>query len=366
MRIAGISLRSRPGHRLVGTLIAAATACGLVAACSTGGSSAGGDQKTVVFLGFGSEYQSAMEKVTALFKQQTGISVQYNPGVGSALLAKVQASKSNPTADAMWATPLTYVQGASQGLFAKLEPTIVSNLDKIDSGDREPGDLGVVMGNLEMGLMYNADEFKANNIPTPTSWADLWNPALKGHVAINSMDGAFAQIDFPEIAKIFGGSIDNMEPLWPKLKALKPSLAGIANDPASMNTLFQKKQAWLTDFSNARVYALAAQSGLPIEFVAPKEGAVAFPQPVAVVKNAPHEKAAQQFVNFLLTPEAQKIFATELFLRPVISGVDLPADIAAKVGYGASASGDSLVEPETTKIAANLQSWSKSFNDAVG
>ena len=49
--------------------------------------------------------------------------------------------------------------------------------------------------------------------------------------------------------------------------------------------------------------------GLPIRAVVPDEGAFYNQQGATVLQNAPHPNAAKAFLNFLLSDEAQSIFA---------------------------------------------------------
>jgi iron(III) transport system substrate-binding protein len=68
--------------------------------------------------------------------------------------------------------------------------------------------------------------------------------------------------------------------------------------------------------------------GLPVKAIAPVEG-VAYVQFVAsMAKNAPHPNAALLFIDFLLSAEAQLIYASE-GLGPVIDGIDakIPDDL---------------------------------------
>jgi iron(III) transport system substrate-binding protein len=65
----------------------------------------------------------------------------------------------------------------------------------------------------------------------------------------------------------------------------------------------------------------ASMHGLPVKAIAPEEG-VPYVQFVAsMIKNAPHPNAALLFIDFLLSDEAQIIFANE-GLGPVIDGID--------------------------------------------
>lgn len=70
------------------------------------------------------------------------------------------------------------------------------------------------------------------------------------------------------------------------------------------------------------VRALRAQ-GSPVDYIVPKEGAVLVPTPVGIIKTTSNRPAAEAFVNYLYTPEAQRLFVTRSYI-PVAPGIPLP------------------------------------------
>ena len=80
------------------------------------------------------------------------------------------------------------------------------------------------------------------------------------------------------------------------------------------------------------------KQGLPIERVYPKDGygeIVGGFSVVMLIKNAPHPNAAQLFVNWFGSKEAQTIFETQMMeksLRTDISGTNLPDYVLPKAG----------------------------------
>lgn len=323
---------------------------------------------TVIFAGFGSTFEkTVMQYIAPGFEQKYGINVKYVPGTADSNLSTIQASKSNPTADVYWGSTLTQYQGMHEGLFAPLSKTAVPNLKLVNKPDLETGNVGVGVGNYAIGIEYNTKDFATNNIPAPTSWKDFWNPAVKGHVALNAIAGTYAQVDLPEIAKTWGGSVQNMQPLWNAFSKLKPSIVGLAATPAELNTFYQQGQAWISDNSNIRAFALAA-TGVPVKWVAPKTGAVAQSLTLDLVKGAPDAAAGQAWINYLLSPNVQKIFAEKLGYAPVISGVKLSATLLQETGYTPTApSGTDLktVPSQTAAILQNLTQWTQAWTAAT-
>jgi iron(III) transport system substrate-binding protein len=70
--------------------------------------------------------------------------------------------------------------------------------------------------------------------------------------------------------------------------------------------------------------------GLPVKVIIPEEGVPFVPFGSALIKDAPHPNAARLFLNFMLDPSRQLVFATEGF-RPAVKdmGPRIPEDIRA-------------------------------------
>jgi iron(III) transport system substrate-binding protein len=63
--------------------------------------------------------------------------------------------------------------------------------------------------------------------------------------------------------------------------------------------------------------------GAPVEFVFPVEGVSAVSEPVAILKSTRNPEAAKAFVDFLLSPEGQKL-ALDMGYIPGLPTLGLP------------------------------------------
>jgi sulfate/thiosulfate-binding protein len=90
----------------------------------------------------------------------------------------------------------------------------------------------------------------------------------------------------------------------------------------SLQTFAGGKGDVLLAYENEAIFA--QQSGQELEYVVPDE-TILIENPVAVVNASESPAAAQAFVDYLYTPEAQAIFASKGY-RPVVEGVDSELD----------------------------------------
>jgi len=75
-------------------------------------------------------------------------------------------------------------------------------------------------------------------------------------------------------------------------------------------------------YENEAIFA--QEAGQALEYVVPDE-TILIENPVAVVNTSEHPDAAQAFVDYLYTPEAQAVFASKGY-RPVVDGVESDFD----------------------------------------
>jgi sulfate transport system substrate-binding protein len=81
-------------------------------------------------------------------------------------------------------------------------------------------------------------------------------------------------------------------------------------------------------YENEAIFA--QQAGQELDYVVPEQ-TILIENPAAVVNTGENLRAAQAFLDFLYTPEAQAVFASKGY-RPVVEGVETPFDSAGPAG----------------------------------
>jgi sulfate/thiosulfate-binding protein len=87
---------------------------------------------------------------------------------------------------------------------------------------------------------------------------------------------------------------------------------------AALQTFTGGKGDVLISYENEAIFA--QQNGQDVDYVVPDD-TLLIENPVAITKNSKHPKEAKAFLDFVHTPEAQKIFAENGY-RPVVDGAD--------------------------------------------
>jgi putative spermidine/putrescine transport system substrate-binding protein len=320
-------------------------------------------EKEVVFACNGGVQEQMFRAVGGSFEKATGVKVNYVIGTMLNQMARIQASRSRPDIDVLFGADLTHAAGKTTGLFEKLDTKLVDTSQLYPTALDADG-IGVSCSLTSIGIGYNTQKFKEAGIPAPTSWFDLWDPRLKGKLAICNFGITWIQDFLAIIARLSGGDEGNIKPGIAKIKELKTNgnLAYQPNSPAELENLLTQGLAWITVTASVRTYQLQGQ-GYPFDFVYPKEGASLYANWLDITKNNPHPNASQAFVNHFLAPEAQMIMAGGLY-GPTNKTVVLPPDIARKAPYG-EARIKSLVPLDRTRMNANLDQWSDAWNREI-
>lgn len=334
-------------------------ACALMLLATTHAWAAGAETE-LVYAGYGGTLAQALKStVIAAFEKQYGVKVVFLTGETVNMIARIKAQAAHPQIDVVAGTDASHAIGVREGLFAKLDPKDFPVFGDLYPFARYSNGIGVMFGIQALGLEYNTKVFHEKGWAPPASWYDLWDPKYQGHVVQYNLPSGYAATFLGLLAVLQGGSPSNLAPAWAKLPGLVPNALAFVGPAAQLDTLFATGGGWLSYNGSGRIAALAA-TGVPVAMAIPKEGGVLNPNPVDIVKGAPHPMLARAFVNFMLRPDSQAEIARGMLLGPVNRKVTLDAGTAAKVPYGADAVGKLRQidnAPINDNINALVQKW---------
>jgi putative spermidine/putrescine transport system substrate-binding protein len=318
----------------------------------------------LVFSCNGGILEEMFRNLGATFERKTGTKVTLVIGTSLGNLAKIQIAKDAPEVDVAFNTDLPHIAGKRAGLFEKLDPTVVTNLSSLYDITRDPDGIGAGCLVTAIGIGCNPEKYRQAGIPAPKSWNDLWDPRLKGRVAVCSFDVTWIQDFLVLIARLAGGGEKDVRPGIARIKELKNNgnLALMPGSPAELENMLTQGLAWVTVSSTNRSYILKSH-GFPFEFVYPQEGASLTGNWIDVIKNAPHPHAAQAFADHMLSEEGQAILA-ENYYGPANRKVVLPPNLASAVPYGPERIA-SLVPLDRARMNEELDHWNELYNREI-
>ncbi|WP_417518373.1 ABC transporter substrate-binding protein [Minwuia sp.] len=155
---------------------------------------------------------------------------------------------------------------------------------------------------ITTGIVYNT------NAPMkPTSYKDLLKPEAKGKIAMPSpLTSGAATIHMAALTS-------NPDLGWAYYEGLADQGANPKGGNGGTYKAIaggEKLYGFVVDFLPIR----NKLEGAPVEFVFPTEGVSAVTEPVAILSTAKNPAAAKAFVDFLLSPEGQKLAASQGYL----------------------------------------------------
>jgi len=168
-----------------------------------------------------------------------------------------------------------------------------------------------------IGIAYNTEKIKT----PPKSWNDLLRPEYKGRVGLVAMAGTMTQAWMAEIAKLNGGSEENMEPAFQFVKKMLPNVSALTPTPGALAALFQQGQIDICVHYNNNVGDLQSK-GVPIALAKPDTGFVVLRSTMHITKHTKHLDLAAAYINAAVSPEVQtKMGDAPYFLVPTNSKV---------------------------------------------
>lgn len=250
---------------------------------------------------------ATVEAVVAAYQAVTpGVTVEVFRAPTGEVAARIAAEQRDGgvRADLFWLTdPLSIQPYETDGLLAAYAPPGAA---QIQAGDRTPATWGTRLLNM---VMVTGPDLTT----PPTGWDDLTDPAFRDAVALPDpgfAGSAFGLLGYFAQEPAYGMSY---------YQRLKDNGAVVVKSPDEVTTGVAEgrfKAGITLDFSARGAIA----KGSPVELVWPASGAVTMASPIAIVGATDNAKAAQSFIDFVLSAKGQATIAATGW-QPVLPGV---------------------------------------------
>ncbi|MEO5886431.1 MAG: extracellular solute-binding protein [Anaerolineales bacterium] len=249
-------------------------------------------------------------------------------GSNSELANALIEEKANPQADVFITTELFTVQSlAQQGIFQSYQPV---GADQLPAEFLGADNLWTGLTRRARVIIYNADLVSQEELPT--SIFELTDPKWKGQIAAAGSTNGSMQAQIAAMRQLIG---EEETEAW--LNGL------IANEVTFFGGHTDVRKAVGTgEFKlglvNHYYYYLQKAEGSNVGIIFPDQaegqiGLLTNATAAAVVNGAPHLSTAQAFLDFLVSPEGQKLFAEQNYEYPLLSNVALHADVQPLEGF---------------------------------
>jgi putative spermidine/putrescine transport system substrate-binding protein len=311
-------------------------------------------QDKLVFMNWGGTWADYAKKAFIdQFEKDTGIKVEVRVHQNTLDgLAKLQATRNNLDVD-VWATsPVPAIVAQKDRLLVAFDASQVPNAAKISKNLITPA--CIAWYKFFFGIVYNE-----NKVPfKPTEWEDLFDPRLKGQVAVPSAsndEGKFLIM----LSWLGGGDEDNDGPGFANAKRLVHNAVTFYKSYTERDKSLAAGEATVGAFSPYREYLDLAENNPQFKFAVPEPWVIADFDCISVVKGK-NQPLAYKFVNYMLSKSAQESFANDAIVVPAVSDVATPASLASfappesKYRY-----------PNSAIVETKLQGWVDRWNQEI-
>ncbi|MDQ4055504.1 MAG: ABC transporter substrate-binding protein [Actinomycetota bacterium] len=321
-----VPLRSRTA-RTTAFALAGLSAAAALAGCS--GTEAADDSESsgevTLMMYSGVVQDNYTEAVVEPFMEKyPDITVNYVPAESSSeMLASLRAEKGNPSTDVAVMDVSVAATGNEEGIFQPLDPEKVTNLANIDERGRVDGNFGPAVTFDNLVLLYNTDEVAES----PTSWDALWSNEAAGEVAIDAAPDIQGLSLMMITNKMEGADYtQTVEPAVERLEELAPNVQTWAPNPDSY-TMVTNGSATTGIGWNARAQFYSDESDGNLGVSIPEEGSVFQINTINLTEGSDSPEAAQTFIDYALSPEAQAAFAEQMYYAPTNTETELSPEV---------------------------------------
>lgn len=241
---------------------------------------------------------------TAFSKAYPDIKVNWVRDSTGVIHARLMAEKNNTRADVLYAMAGTSMLSMDQiGMFAPYTPKGVEALDEKYRDKQSPAHWTGIYG-WAGAICFNTIEAEKNNVPAPTSWADLLDPVYKGHISMpNPASSGTGFLDVSSWIQIWGE-----DEAWSYMDKLHGNVATYTHSgskPCKQAAAGEYTVGVSWPFRGAKLKS----KGAPIDIIVPEEGIGWEMMAVAIMEGTKNETDAKIFIDWSITDEAMDIYA---------------------------------------------------------
>jgi iron(III) transport system substrate-binding protein len=267
--------------------------------------------------------------------------------------ARMLAESGNPQHDVIWGWAVT--QMADPRILEMLEPYKPAGIDEVKTEFKDKENRWFATTGYFAGFCVNNIMIEQLGLPMPTSWEDLLDPVYKGHIVVPNP--ASSGTGYLQIASIL--QMKGEEEGWKFLEKLDGNIAQYIKSGSK-----PCRAAAAGEYAIGASFAFSAvkliMEGNPITLVIPSEGAGYEMEVTGLMKTSDNKEDAKQFLDWLLTLDAAKLYGerSEMSVVPgakpteAVLKAGLPEDVSTvlyKMDFDWSAQNKERILAEWTK-----------------
>ncbi|MDR3396627.1 MAG: extracellular solute-binding protein [Pandoraea sp.] len=284
------------------------------------------EEGLVVSFDTGPEWANWKALFAEFRKRYPKVEITYNDIGSAATVVALDKSRRRPQADTAYYFAGSALDAVQKDVVAPFKPI---NFDTLPKVFRDNDGRWFTIHSLNIAFLVNTKLVKH----VPQSWADLLKPEYKNAVVyLDPRSTGQGQVAVFAAAYAFGGNVDNPKPGADFFGKLRDAGNVMRVEGTTPYAKFVKGEIpILIGYENDGLKAKYTDGmGDAAQVVIPKEASVSAPYAISLVKNGPNPDAAKLWLNLIMSPVGQALFA-QGYVRPAVPGVPLTAEMRARM-----------------------------------
>lgn len=243
-------------------------------------------------------------------------------------LEKMRSNRARPTMTVTMMDDPVLILAEREGLITTLKGTDIPNLADVQPEARPRDAMWTNWCFPAASISYNT-----RNVRTaPTSYADCWDRKYRDKIIVISMRITQAVVPLLAATQLATGKplsecLKLADEGFGKLRELKPNILQITTNPPQAQQLHESGEVDIFLSPDSRTTLFRKSQRAPVDLAYPKEGTVAMPAGVALVKGGPNPELGMKFIDELLNPETQALIGRTFFSKPTNTKTVMPSEL---------------------------------------
>ncbi|WP_381791781.1 extracellular solute-binding protein [Streptomyces niveus] len=343
-------------HRAIAVAVCTVITATL-AGCSADGDDAG-DKNTLVVSTFPFGSEELQKAVIEPFEKKTGYKVELDTGSNADRLTRLELANGDSGVDVMLISDYYAALGQSKKLFQPVKAKDVPNLGKLRDFAADDTYQGPAYTYQLNGTLYRTDKLDAE---AAAEWSVFGDKKYSKKTAIPDISVTSGQLTISGIGSVYGSGPFDIDKAYDTLGSWAPGTLQFYTSSTEVTNLLSQGEIVAAPAISAFATSLI-KSGEPVSWVAPSKGKYMATNRMMIPKDAEHLEAANAFIDYYLSAEAQTRAAEVIGDMPVNPDAEVPAVLAKVAGKAATdpvAAGFATLDPEP--VVAHRDEWVERF-----
>jgi iron(III) transport system substrate-binding protein len=219
------------------------------------------------------------------------------------ITARLIAERQNPRADMIWGLSVfSLLQMEGLDMLEPYTPVGANALRPNFRSDRNPM-TWTGMDAFVSAICFNTAVAQARNLPRPTTWADLLNPAFRGQIVMPNP--ASSGTGFLTVAGWMGSMGE--APAWDFMTKLHENVQVYTHSGSAPCNNAARGEYGLGISLDMRAVTLKNQ-GAPIDIIVPTDGVGFDMEGTAILRGTRNAEAAKRLADWAVTREAMELY----------------------------------------------------------